>query len=191
MIKPEALDRLIDRHAAVNAAMARPDNPTDEVVRLAKEYAELTPVVGAIDALRRCESEIAGLDALIADEADPDMRRLAEDERADLAERLPDLARRVQVMLLPKDEADEKNAILEVRAGTGGEEAALFAADLYRMYERYAAEQGWRVEPVSTSGPVSTRIDTSAWSGACSKATQAKKMLAAPTLRAASIAPWT
>ena len=146
MIKPEALDRLIDRHAAVNAAMARPDNPTDEVVRLAKEYAELTPVVGAIDALRRCESEIAGLDALIADEADPDMRRLAEDERADLAERLPDLARRVQVMLLPKDEADEKNAILEVRAGTGGEEAALFAADLMRMYQRYAELRGWKVE---------------------------------------------
>ncbi|MBM3583093.1 MAG: peptide chain release factor 1 [Alphaproteobacteria bacterium] len=146
MIRSETLDRLLERHAALNAAMARPDNATDDMVRMAKEYAELTPVVGAIDALRRCETEIADLNAMIDGEADQELRRMAEDERAALALRLPELTQRVRVMLLPKDEADEKNAILEVRAGTGGEEAALFAAGLFRLYQRYAELRGWKVE---------------------------------------------
>jgi peptide chain release factor 1 len=146
MIRSETLDRLIERHAALNAAMAQPDNAADDMVRMAKEYAELTPVVGAIDALRRCETEIADLDAMIDGEDDPELRRMAEDERAALGQRLPELTQRVRVMLLPKDEADEKNAILEVRAGTGGEEAALFAAELFRLYQRYAELRGWKVE---------------------------------------------
>ncbi|MEX2648345.1 MAG: peptide chain release factor 1 [Alphaproteobacteria bacterium] len=146
MIGADKLDRLVERHAALGAAMSRASTSSEEVVRLAKEYAELSPVVAAIQAMTRCRAEIADLDGLIAHEVEADMRRLAEDERGELARRLPELERRIQLMLLPKDEADEKNAILEVRAGTGGEEAALFASALFRMYQRYAELRGWKVE---------------------------------------------
>src|SRR5690606_25865796 len=83
--------------------------------------------------------------------SDPEMKEMAEQEAYELKQKMPDLTKRVQLALLPKDEADEKNAILEVRAGTGGDEAALFAADLFRMYQRYAAEQGWKFEIMSMS----------------------------------------
>ncbi|MGH6719798.1 MAG: peptide chain release factor 1 [Alphaproteobacteria bacterium] len=146
MIRPDKLDRLVERHAAVSAAMARENAIAEDRVRLAKEYAELTPVVDAITALRKNRAVLADLDVLIAEESDGELRRLAEEERDDLARRQPELERAVQVLLLPKDEADEKNAILEVRAGTGGEEAALFAAELFRMYQRYADLCGWKVE---------------------------------------------
>jgi peptide chain release factor 1 len=146
MISPEKLDRLIDRYAALNAGMAQGDVTADEMVRMAKEYAELTPVVGAINALRKCAGDLAELTAMASAETDPELAALAEAERQEAAKRLPELERRVQVLLLPKDEADEKNAILEVRAGAGGDEAALFAAELFRMYQRYAELRGWKVE---------------------------------------------
>ena len=116
-----------------------------------KEYAELSQVVGVIEELRATREEIAGLDEMIAAESDPEMRRMAEDERAALAARLSELERRVKLLLLPRDEADTRNVILEVRAGTGGEEAALFAADLLRMYQRHAELHGWRFELMSSS----------------------------------------
>ena len=118
----------------------------EDYVRMAKEYAELAPVVEAVEALRKASAELADVDALVADEQDAEMRALAEDERQALARRMPELERRVKVLLLPRDEADSRNAILEVRAGSGGDEAALFAADLFRMYQRYAELRGWKVE---------------------------------------------
>jgi peptide chain release factor 1 len=107
-------------------------------------------VVGAIRAYRAIEKEIADLDAMIADtKTDPEMRRMAEAERPDLTGRKATLEHELRLALIPKDAMDDHNAILEIRAGTGGDEAALFAGDLFRMYERYAAKQGWKVDIVS------------------------------------------
>ena len=146
-IGEEKLDRLVERHAALSATMAREDSaPADELVRMAKEYAELSPVVAAITAWRKAEAEIIELEALAEGESEPELKALAREERQAVARRLPELERKVLTLLLPKDEADEKNSILEVRAGTGGEEAALFAADLFRMYQRYAELRGWKFE---------------------------------------------
>ncbi len=139
--------RLIERHDEIGAAMSRQsDLSSDDIVRLSKEYAELTPIVKTIAELQSVTAEIAELDVLIDGESDAEMRGMAGDERDALAERLAQLERRVKLHLLPRDEADAKNAILELRAGTGGDEAALFAADLYRMYQRYAEIHGWKVE---------------------------------------------
>ena len=143
------LDRLVARHAELNAAMADPAR-TGEFAKLAKEYSELTAIVEAITALRQIEAERQSLEEL-AGGSDVEMKKLAEVELDSVKKRLPVLEEQVKTLLLPKDEADEKNAILEVRAGTGGEEAALFAAELFRMYQRYAALKGWRVELLDLS----------------------------------------
>jgi peptide chain release factor 1 len=112
-----------------------------------KEYSDLTPVVERITELREAQSEIGDLAELIADaETEGEMREMAEAEFRTLKDRIPDLEHRIKVLLLPKDEADARNAILEVRAGTGGDEAALFGAELFRMYQRYAEARGWRFE---------------------------------------------
>ncbi len=125
---------------------------SDELVRLSKEYSELKPVIGAIKALRAAESEAGDLAEMIADQdTDGDMRALAEEEFRALKDKIPKLDGKLKVLLLPKDEADEKSAILEIRAGTGGEEAALFAANLMRMYQRYAEQKKWRTEIMSLS----------------------------------------
>ncbi|MFO0294728.1 MAG: peptide chain release factor 1 [Rhodospirillales bacterium] len=139
------LDAVVRRYDEIGAQMAvAPDDPR-VFQRLARERAELEPVVQAILALRRARAELDDLAALAAD-ADEAVKTMAEEEYFALKARLPAMERDVQVMLLPKDAADERNAILEVRAGTGGDEAALFAADLFRMYQRYAALRGWRFE---------------------------------------------
>ncbi|MDA8229921.1 MAG: peptide chain release factor 1 [Magnetospirillum sp.] len=115
--------------------------------KVSKEFSDLGPVAEAIRALNKARADMAEAEAMMQDAgADADMRALAGQEYYDLKERLPAIEREVQIMLLPRDEADEKNAIIEVRAGTGGEEASLFAAELFRMYERYAAVRGWRFE---------------------------------------------
>ncbi|HEY4162528.1 MAG TPA: peptide chain release factor 1 [Dongiaceae bacterium] len=147
------LDRVAKRYDEIAALMAS-EGPKDaqSFAKLSKEYADLGPVVEAIRELRAAERESADLQQLIADPAgEREMKALAEDERTALQERLPGLERNVQLMLLPKDEADERNAILEVRAGTGGEEAALFAASLFRMYARYATLKGWKFEPMEVN----------------------------------------
>ncbi len=114
---------------------------------MSKELAELDPVVGAIRSLRSLKSGIDEAQALRDDPAaDSEMKAFADEEYRRLKARLPETERAVQIMLLPKDEADARDVILEVRAGTGGEEASLFAAELFRMYERYAARKGWRFE---------------------------------------------
>jgi peptide chain release factor 1 len=115
--------------------------------KLSKELSDLEPIVEAIRELQAAQEQMADAADMIVG-ADPEMRALAEEEFYALKERQPLLQRKVQLLLLPKDEADDKNAILEVRAGTGGEEAALFAAQLFRMYERYAALHGWRFETI-------------------------------------------
>ena len=125
---------------------------SDELVGYSKEFAELKPVVAAIEALRNAESEAADLASMIADpETDRDMRVLVEEEFAILKEAVPKLNDALKILLLPRDEADEKSAILEIRAGTGGEEAALFAANLMRMYQRYAEDKKWRATVMSLS----------------------------------------
>jgi len=144
----ECLARVVVRYEELSDALADPEIAgSDDFVRLSKEIAELTPVVEAVNRLTAARSEIADLESMIADpESDADIRTLAEDELAKLSADVPDLEHAVRLLLLPKDEADERNAILEVRAGTGGEEAALFAADLFRMYQRYAEAHRWRFE---------------------------------------------
>ncbi|KPL52997.1 peptide chain release factor 1 [Prosthecomicrobium hirschii] len=151
MLPRDKLDQLLDRFAVLEARMAG-GTDSDSYVQLAKDYAELQPVVAKVRALIAAEAERAGIDELIADpDTDPEMRAMAEAERADAAAAVEALEREVAVLLLPKDAADEMSAILEVRAGTGGDEAALFAGDLFRMYERHAALHGWKVEVLSAS----------------------------------------
>jgi peptide chain release factor 1 len=146
------LDRVLTRFEELQALMSTNPMPApDEFTRMSKEYADLTPVVETINELRAAQAELDDLDAMLMDEDDADMRAMAEEDQRELQARLPELARQVQVMLLPKDEADSKNAILEVRAGTGGDEAGLFAADLFRMYQRYAEVRKWKFEVMSIS----------------------------------------
>jgi peptide chain release factor 1 len=143
---------IIERHATLERELATAAGSGDAFVRLSKEYAELTPVAeGAIE-LRKLQMEVLGLEEMLQDpDTDDEMKALAEQELAEHRERLPELGEHMQVLLLPQDAADQKNAILEIRAGTGGDEAALFAADLYRMYQRYAELRGWKVEALQVS----------------------------------------
>ncbi|MEA4838196.1 MAG: peptide chain release factor 1 [Rhodospirillaceae bacterium] len=142
-------DRVLARQAELSAALSGEAGAVDpqDFVRMSKELAELEPVAAGVRELRQLRAEMADAAQMMTDaDADAEMKALAEEEFYALKERQPLLERKVQISLLPRDEADEKNAILEVRAGTGGEEAALFAAQLLRMYERYAQLQGWRFE---------------------------------------------
>ncbi|MBK8908399.1 MAG: peptide chain release factor 1 [Rhodospirillales bacterium] len=147
------LDKVAARHRELSALIADPAAPASEAyAALTKEYADLTPIAQAIEDLHRAERERDDLRTLLADpDTDEDMRELAESECAALDDAIREFETRLRRLLLPKDKADEKNAILEVRAGTGGEEAALFAADLFRMYQRYAESRGWRLELMSLS----------------------------------------
>jgi len=147
----QKLDALLHRHAIIERELSTELAP-DSFVKLSREHAELGPVVDAIKAFRAVESEVADLDAMIEDSStDPEMRRMAEAEKPALQERKEKLAHDIRLALLPKDAMDDHDAILEIRAGTGGDEAALFAGDLFRMYERYAAKQGWKTEVLSLS----------------------------------------
>ena len=147
----QKLDALLNRHAMVESELATNLAP-EAYVKLSREFAELGPVVETIKVYRTVMREIADLDALIADPGtDAEMRRLAETEKPALQARRDKLEHQIQLALIPKDAMDDHNAILEIRAGTGGDEAALFAGDLFRMYERYAATQGWKVDILSMS----------------------------------------
>jgi len=147
----DRMDQLVKRFDMLEAQMAAGPSP-EAYVKLASEYAEVEEIAGKIRALRAAEKEVADLEALAADKAtDSEMRALAEAEIPEVNERIEGLQRDIQILLLPKDAADERSAILEIRAGTGGDEAALFAGDLFRMYERYAATHGWKVEVASIS----------------------------------------
>ncbi len=147
------LDRVLKRQKELTSALAGDaQSDLDAFARMSKEYSDLAPVVERVEALRGAQSEMADLAELIADpEGESEMKALAEEEFRALKDRLPDLERELKLLLVPKDEADEKNAILEVRAGTGGEEAGLFAAELFRMYQRYAELKGWKFELMNIS----------------------------------------
>ncbi len=147
MIPHEKLAKVLDRFDAVQAEMNADVSP-DRFVALSKEFAELQPVAEAARGLENARQAEADAKEMLND---PEMAEMAREELDALSETLPALEQEMQILLLPKDAADDLNVILEVRAGTGGDEAALFAGDLYRMYERYAQSQGWKVEPVSIS----------------------------------------
>ena len=140
------LDRVLYRHDELSELLATADGAS--FAKLSKELSDLGPVVEAIRALNKARAEQAEAEVMMAD---PDMKDLASEEYYRLKEEVPAFERHVRLMLLPKDEADEKNAILEVRAGTGGEEAGLFAAELFAMYERYAAVRGWKFETLEVN----------------------------------------
>jgi peptide chain release factor 1 len=150
-IPAEKLDMLVSRWGAVQSALAA-GGDQESFVRLSREFAELDPIVATITALRRAMREQEDLKQLIDDpSSEKDMAALAEEELGALDTKVEHLEQQLKVQLLPKDAADDKSAILEVRAGTGGEEAALFAGDLFRMYQRYADKRGWKVNILSAS----------------------------------------
>jgi len=151
MLPDQKLDALVSRHAGLERDLASA-LPPETYVKLAREFAELGPVVEAVKSYRAAQHELADLAGLIDDPAtEADMRAIAESERPALEARRAALEQELRLALLPKDAMDDRNVILEIRAGTGGDEAALFAGDLFRMYERYAAKQRWTVEIVTAS----------------------------------------
>ena len=145
------LEQLVRRHAELRDALGDTVPTGADFARLSKEYSELSPIIDGIAALRRIRDELASLIEMAQSTEDAELKALAEEELQTLRERLPALEQQVKLALLPKDGDDARNAILEVRAGTGGEEAALFAAALFRMYQRYAALRGWEFEILDLS----------------------------------------
>ncbi|GAB5433974.1 MAG: peptide chain release factor 1 [Epibacterium sp.] len=143
MIPEDRLQQILQRYQYLEAAMA--DGAGGDIAKLAKEYSDLRPVVEQISAYQQLLSDLTEAEEMLAD---PDMKALAEEEIPTLKAALPEAEHALQLALLPKDEADSRAAILEIRPGTGGDEAALFAADLYRMYSRYAETQGWKVDVI-------------------------------------------
>ena len=147
-ISAERIAALLAKREDLSTQLASGDLPRDIFVALSKEYAEVEPVAAAAGELQRLRDEFAGLEEMLAD---PEMREMAQEEADAIRETLPAAERALALSLLPRDAADERSAMLEVRAGTGGDEAALFAGDLFRMYGRYAEEKGWKVELISAS----------------------------------------
>ena len=149
---PEAkLDILLAHHAALENELLGQVG-SDRYVQITRELAELNPLIEAVKAYRGVLAELGGAEALLADPGtDAEMRGMAEAEREELQARRDELAQKIRVALLPKDAMDDRNVVLEIRAGTGGDEASLFAGDLFRMYERFAGLQGWKVEVISAS----------------------------------------
>jgi peptide chain release factor 1 len=151
-ILPEAkLDVLLAHHASLEAQLLGQLN-SEKYVQITRELAELNPVIHAVKTYRATVKELSDTEAMIADAGtDPEMRGMAEAERDTLAARRTELEHDIRIALLPKDAMDERNVMLEIRAGTGGDEASLFAGDLFRMYERFASLQGWKVDVISAS----------------------------------------
>ncbi|MEO6607956.1 MAG: peptide chain release factor 1 [Aestuariivirga sp.] len=144
----QKLDRIIERFAGVEHALS--SGATGEAfVKNSKDYAELSPMAKGAAALKAAYAERDGLDEMAA--TGGELAHMAEAERPVLNERIETLEQEMRILLLPKDQADERNVILEVRAGTGGDEAAIFAGDLFRMYQRYSVWKGWKVEVISSS----------------------------------------
>ena len=151
-ISSERIASIEARKNELARAMSAGDLAPDEFVRLSKDYAAIEPVAEAAREVRRLRAELQVLDGLVADPtAEPELKEMAQAEADDIRARLPDAERRLALKLLPRDSADERAAMLEVRAGTGGDEAALFAGVLLRMYQRFAELQGWRFELISAS----------------------------------------
>ena len=149
-IPPERIAQIEARREELSGLLASPDLPPDQLVKFSKDYAEIEPVAEAAREVRRLRSELIALEQMTG-ESDPDIRAMAEEELAEIRQKLPEAERALALKLLPRDAADERAAMLEIRAGTGGDEAALFAGDLFRMYGRYAEERGWKVDLISAS----------------------------------------
>ena len=149
-ISPDRIAAIEARRDELQAEMSRPDIAPDRFVALSKEFAEVEPVAQAAGEVRRLRAEI-GVLADMSNDEDAEIRAMAAEEVAHINARLPQAERALALKLLPRDAADERAAMLEIRAGTGGDEAALFAGDLFRMYSRYAEAQGWRIEIISAS----------------------------------------
>lgn len=148
----EKLLQVMDRVEELSARMASESFDAEDFANLSREYSEMEPVAAAARSLLDLKEELAGLEEILGDpDSDKEMRQLAEAEKSDLAGQIELAEQSVRISLLPKDADDERNAILEVRPGTGGDEAALFAAELFRMYQRYAETVGWRFEALSFS----------------------------------------
>jgi peptide chain release factor 1 len=147
VLSEQKIDGIMNRVAAIDAQLSGPLE-TEKLIRLSRERAELEPVVETISELRKAQSNMAGLESLFGD---PEMGEMAREEAAELEGKIEELKQQLGLLLLPRDVADEKNAILEIRAGTGGSEAALFAGDLFRMYQRYADVHGWKVNVLEES----------------------------------------
>src|SRR6059058_4420613 len=151
-ISSERIASIEARKHELQQEMSRGDLAPDEFVRLSKDYAAIEPVAAAAREVRRLRAELQVLTGLLHDPtAEAELKEMAEAEANDIRHRLPQAERALAIKLLPRDSADERAAMLEVRAGTGGDEAALFAADLLRMYQRFAETQGWKFELISAS----------------------------------------
>ena len=143
----EKLANVVNRYNEVESLILDPKLSSDEMIKMNKELASLTPIVEAIKQFNSLEQNLNDAKEMMNDASlDSEMKKLAEEEYLELKEALPEKEKEIKILLLPKDDDDEKNAILEVRAGTGGDEAALFAAVLFEMYQRYSVLQGWRFE---------------------------------------------
>ena len=147
MVPQEKLDQICARFAYLEAKMAD-GSAIDEIAKLSKEYSDLKPVVDQINTYKNIIFNISETEEMLLD---PEMKILAEEELPSLKARLPIIEHKLLLSLLPKDDADNKPAIIEIRAGTGGDEAALFAGDLLRMYNRFCEDQGWKFEVVEGS----------------------------------------
>jgi peptide chain release factor 1 len=151
-IPADRIAQIMARREELQAAMSARDLDPQAFVKLSKDYAEIEPVAEAAREVRRLRSEMDALVHMVDDpEADPEIRTMAQEEMEEIKAKLPEAERALALKLLPRDAADERAAMLEIRAGTGGDEAALFAGDLFRMYQRYAETRGWRVELISAS----------------------------------------
>lgn len=156
MIKPSLvtrLEKLTERYEELSALLSSPEviNDQNRFREYSKEYAELEPVVEAFAQYGQVEGDLAEAELMAAEESDPEMRAMARDEVQEMKLQLEQLTHSLQLLLLPRDPNDTRNVFLEIRAGTGGDEAAIFAGDLYRMYARFAERCGWRIEIVSES----------------------------------------
>ncbi len=144
----DKLDAITNRHKELQDMLASPNLSADEFAKASKEYSDLETIVERINSYNQTISDIKSSQEMLAD---PDMKELAQEELISLEEKLPDIEKNLLLALIPKDADDDKNVIIEVRAGTGGDEAALFAADLFRMYQRYSEKKGWRFEIMDIS----------------------------------------
>ena len=152
VIPQEKLEKLVQRWELVQEELNQGASDQKKFTQLSREFSELDPVVSAIHELQAAEAERDDLSAMIGDQSvDQEMSDLAREELSELEPRIEEMQKNLRILLLPKDAADEKSAIMEIRAGTGGDEAALFAADLFRMYSRYAELRGWKHEVISSS----------------------------------------
>ena len=148
----ERLERVVARSQELSDRMASGALAPEEFTAFSKEYADISPIVEKIGEFRSAEQEIGDLTELLSDDdTDAEMRGMAKEELEELRAKLPELEHQLQLMLLPKDAADARNVIVEIRAGTGGDEAGLFAGDLFRMYQKYASLHGWRIEIIDAS----------------------------------------